>query len=268
MFEPKFNVVVLAGERTPGADPLALAAKTPSKVLVPVAGVPVIDRAITAIESIDAFDARVFAGPSREIVDGHAFLHERLRSATWRWTEPGSSPAATVAAALNGPTPPPTLVTTADHGFLSGNILRYFLNAAVASKCDVAIGFARLTEVNAKFPQTRRTGWRFRDDAYCGCNLFAFTTPASAGLATLWQQFEADRKRPWRIMGALGPSLLLRYLTRRLTLSQGLAELGRRAHCTIAPIVLPYPQAAVDVDSIDDWQLVNRVWDEVAASDP
>ncbi|NJN52512.1 MAG: hypothetical protein HC809_12935 [Gammaproteobacteria bacterium] len=182
--------------------------------------------------------------------------------------ETAASPATTLAAALTGAAPPPALITTADHGFLSPAILTHFMAAVADADCDVSIGFARLSDVSARFPETRRTGWRFADDTYCGCNLFAFRTPAAIRLAQLWQRFEADRKRPWRIMSALGPWLLLRYLTRRLTLAQGLAELGRRAQCTIAPIVLPFPEAAVDVDSIADWEFVNRVWDEVNSSSP
>lgn len=268
MTESDFSVLVLAGERHPGADPLARAAGTASKVLVPIAGTPVIDRTVAAIESAADFRSRVLAGPPAPILNGHAFLADRVADHRWQWIDTGASPATTVATALRHAAPPPALITSADHGFLNRPILRHFLTAAIASGSDAAIGFARLSEVNARFPQTRRTGWRFQDDTYCGCNLFAFTTPASINLARLWQQFEADRKRPWAVMRALGPNLLIRYLTRRLTLSAGLSELGRRAECTIAPIVLPFPQAAVDVDSIADWQFVNAVWADVSASDP
>jgi hypothetical protein len=173
------------------------------------------------------------------------------------------SPASTALTALHAIGPRAILVTTADHAFLSPEILGHFLSNALATRADVAIGFARLDAVRARFPGTRRTGWRFRDDRYCGCNLFAFMTPRASAVAQLWRAFEKDRKRPWRIVAGLGPGLLVRYLTGRLELAAALAELGRRAGCRIAPVVLPYPQAAVDVDSIDDWQLANRLWEDI-----
>jgi hypothetical protein len=110
------------------------------------------------------------------------------------------------------------------------------------------------------FPGTRRTGWRFRDDTYCGCNLFAVLRPAGHAVTDFWQLVETERKRPWRIMQILGPGLLARYLARRLTLADALTELGNRTKCRIASVVLSQSEAAVDVDSIADWHLVNETW--------
>ena len=61
-------------------------------------------------------------------------------------------------------------------------------------------------------------------------------------------------------MQMLGAGLLVRYLARRLTLADALNELGNRTQCRIASVVLSQSEAAVDVDSIDDWRLVNESW--------
>jgi len=263
---PPFAAVVLAGERKPGADPLARAAGVPSKILVPVGGVPVIDRVVDAIESTAAIDSRWLAGPDRAAVERHAALHERIDDGRWRWLAPTESPASTALTALHAIGPRPVLVTTADHAWLRPDIVGHFLSAASATGADLAIAFARLDTVRARFPDSRRTGWRFADGGYCGCNLFAFMTPQASAVARLWRAFEKDRKRPWRIVAGLGPGLLLRYVTGRLALDAGLAELGRRAGCRVAPVVLPFPEAAVDVDSVEDWQMVNRLSAAVADS--
>ncbi len=260
------GIVVLAGDRAPGTDALARAAGTASKVLVPVSGVPVVDRVVSAVEAAAPWRAQLLAGPPHSVLEGHDFLATRVADRRWQWMATAASPAATVVAALTGASRPPAIITTADHAFLRADILTHFAAAAEAGGGDVAIGFARLAEVQALFPDTRRTGWRFRDDIYCGCNLFAFRTAAALRVAELWQRFEADRKRPWRIMHALGLGLLARYLTRRITLEQALAELGRRASgVSVVPVVLPYPEAAVDVDSVADWQLVNANWQRIVS---
>ena len=61
-------------------------------------------------------------------------------------------------------------------------------------------------------------------------------------------------------MRMLGLGLFLRYLAGRLSLAEALNELSRRTHCRIAPVLLTQPEAAVDVDSIEDWRLVNESW--------
>jgi molybdopterin-guanine dinucleotide biosynthesis protein A len=254
-----FAAVVLAGERSPGADPLARAAGVPSKILVPVQGRAVVLRVQAAIEAAASIETRWLAGAANVAIDSEPALRESIESTRWRVLAAQPSPASTTLAALRTLDEAAALVTTADHAWLSAAIVDHFLAAARATGADLAIAFARLDDVRARFPDTRRTGWKFADGGYCGCNLFAFVTPRGHAVAALWQRFEQDRKRPWRIVAGLGAGLLLRYATGRLTLADGLGELGRRAGCRVAPVVLPFPEAAVDVDSVADWELVNRV---------
>ncbi|MEE4462085.1 MobA-like NTP transferase domain containing protein, partial [Azotobacter chroococcum] len=79
-------------------------------------------------------------------------------------------------------------------------------------------------------------------------------------LATFWRQVEQERKRPWRVIaGALGPLATLRYLLGRLTLEQALAQLSRKLGVKIGAVVLPFAEAAIDVDSRADLDLVERI---------
>jgi GTP:adenosylcobinamide-phosphate guanylyltransferase len=257
-----FTAIVLAGERaSPAADPLASAAGVASKVLVPVAGVAVIQRVLDNIERCDRFNRRILVGPTAATLAAVPGLLSRIDSGVWTWLAPSHSPAASSSAALEiiGSNAP-VLLTTADHAFMTAEILDYFCSAAVSTGADFAVGFARRRDVLEMFPGTRRTGWRFSDDTYCGCNLFAVLQPAGHSVSAFWQRVETERKRPWRIMQMLGMGLFLRYMARRLTLADALDELGNRTRCRIAPVVLSQSEAAVDVDSVDDWRLVNETW--------
>jgi len=52
---------------------------------------------------------------------------------------------------------------------------------------------------------------------------------------------------------------VLRYLLGRLSLSEALARLSRRLQLRLGFVLLPFPEAAVDVDSVDDWIFVRRL---------
>jgi CTP:molybdopterin cytidylyltransferase MocA len=232
-----------------------------SKILVPIAGVPVIDRVIDAIERCPAIDRRMLVGPRPATLDHHPSLRGRIESGAWTWIAPTGSPAASASAALDAiGTDGRILLTTADHAFLTPAILERFATAAAATGADFAVAFARRDAVLEMFPNTRRTGWRFSDGALCGCNLFAVLRPAGHSVTAFWQRVENDRKRPWRIMRMLGIGLFLRYVARQLSLADALDELSRRTQCRIAPVIVSEPEAAVDVDSVDDWRLVNQSW--------
>ncbi len=256
------TAVVLAGERAaPAADPLATAAGVVSKVLVPVAGVAVIERVVDTIERCGWIARRMLVGPSAATLAAEPKLRDRIDLGRWTWLAPTDSPAGSASAAFDAVgTDGHIVLTTADHAFLTPAILEQFCDAARATDADFVVAFARRDAVLAAFPNTRRTGWRFSDDTYCGCNLFMVLRPAGHGVTTFWRHVEKERKRPWRIMRMLGVGLFVRYLARRLSLADALAQLSRRTQCRIAHVVLTQPEAAVDVDSIDDWRLVNEAW--------
>ncbi len=52
---------------------------------------------------------------------------------------------------------------------------------------------------------------------------------------------------------------VIRYALGRLTLEKALQLLSRRLGLLVGAIILPFPEAAVDVDTIDDWELVKAV---------
>jgi CTP:molybdopterin cytidylyltransferase MocA len=253
-----FNVVVLAGERGDGAA-LAAAAGVVRKVLAPIAGVPVIERVLAALDATCRFGTRWLVGPDRPVLDATREL--KLREASgWHWLAPASSPARSVAAALaNVPTTARVLVTTADHALLTREIVDHFCDRSIAADADLTIGFVAYDAVMAAYPGSRRTGWRFADGRYCSCNLFGFMTPRARRVAEFWQRAEALRKRPWRIVAILGLPLLIRYAAGRLTLEQALEALSSATGARIRTILLPFPQAAVDLDTLDDWELVKRL---------
>jgi len=230
---------------------------------VPVGGKPVLERVLDALAA-RPFTRRIVSGPAAAVLANAPDLAARLQDGGWLWLEPAASPAASALAAL-AEVPPgvPVLLTTGDHALLTPAVLDAFWRGAEALRAgdsaDLAIGFVPLERVRARFPGVRRTPLRFRDVEVCTCNLFALLTPSAAGVIGLWRRVEQDRKRPWRMVRLLGPWALVRFLLGRVTLDEALGRLGRIAGARIRPIWLDEPEAAVDVDSVADWQLVERV---------
>jgi GTP:adenosylcobinamide-phosphate guanylyltransferase len=153
----------------------------------------------------------------------------------------------------------PVLVTTADHALLTPQIVDCFCSEARRLPSDVAVGLTAYDGVMAAFPETRRTAIKFKDGAYCGCNLFGFLTPRSDRAAQFWRQIEQERKKPLRMMHILGWWTIVRYLLGRITLDNGLEELSNKMQINVGAVMLPFPQAAIDVDTVDDWHLVQNL---------
>ena len=78
-------------------------------------------------------------------------------------------------------------------------------------------------------------------------------------MAAAWRKVEQQRKNPLRVVSQLGWWSVLRYLLGRMTLDQALAELSERLKVRIKPVHMPFPEAAIDVDSIADQRLVEEI---------
>ena len=68
-----------------------------------------------------------------------------------------------------------------------------------------------------------------------------------------------DRKHPWRLFKGFGPLAMLRFLMGGATLGAALAAAGRRLGMTAAAVIMPFAEAAIDVDSPNHLDLVKSI---------
>ncbi len=254
-----FSAIILGGDRVP-EDPLVEAAGVSCKALVPVAGKPMVLRVLAALADSPWVEERILCGPPRSAWQDTPAMVEAVRDGGFQWMENQASPSRSAAHAMAGiPAHRPVLITTADHALLDGAIIDHFCTRAMSGDWDVVVALADHGQVVRAFPGVHRTALRFRDAAYSGCNLFAIPTPEGRRIADFWTRIESQRKNPFRVVGAAGWMAVLRYLLGRLTLEEGLQRISRRLGLRVGTVLLPYPQAAVDVDTVQDWQLVERI---------
>lgn len=243
-----FNALVLAGSRG-GADPAAACAGVADKAMIQVGGRTMLHRVIDALRETGA--SRILVVASSTAVKEHAASLgvEAVNAAA------GPSRSAALGFELLGA---PLLVTTADHALLEARWVSDFLGR-VPSDADVAMLLAERAVIERDVPGTKRTYLRFADGAWSGCNLFYLATPQAMRVIDFWQSVEADRKKPWRIVRRLGPRLLLRYITGRLSIATALGHVGDRLGARIAMVPSRWGLAAVDVDKPADLDLVRSL---------
>lgn len=254
-----FAAIVLAGDRGPG-DPVAVSAGVSCKALVPVGGRPMVLRVLDTLRNSPAIDSIVVCGCSSRLLADSAELKALIAAGKVSWVENEPSPSLSAQAALGVlPDDRAVLVTTADHALLTPPMVEHFCTRAARTGCDVVAGLARADMVARAFPGGRRTVTRLADAAYCGCNLFAFLTPRARKAAMFWRRVEEQRKHPLRIVRTLGLVAILRYLCGRLTLEQGLARLSQLMDASAGAVWMPEPEAAVDVDKLEDLALAESI---------
>jgi len=249
----------MAADRHPD-DPVMRAAGVACKALAPVGGTPMVLRVLHALEESREIGPRLLCGPPAPLLEQAAALKSGIDAGDYGWMASRESPSASAAAAMEQiADSQPVLLTTADHALLSSRIVDHFCEQARAADFDLMIALAPHDLVANAWPAVKRTRLHFRDRDYCSCNLFAFMTPRSRAITGFWRKVESQRKQPWRVIGILGWWPVFKYLLGRLSLQEALARISGRFKLKIGAVILPFPEAAVDVDSENDWQLVQQI---------
>lgn len=257
--DPRFSAIVLAADRRRD-DPLLAHNGVCAKGLIDLGGTRMIERVITALEHSEQVGDILLAGPPRECLQTCDSLHARIEAGRVRWQAPAGSPASSAWQAMHSlPPQRPVLVTTADHPLLRAEIIDHFLAAARASGAELAAAVTTIAAVQARFPGAHKTVMKFSDAGYCGCNLFAFMSPASRRVASVWRQVEQQRKNPLYLIRQLGILSVLRYSLGRLDIDTAAARLSRKLGVHICPLRLPFAEAAIDVDTVEDQAFVRAI---------
>ena len=251
-----WTAIVLAGRR-PGEDEFAAAHGVAVKALIPAGGEPMLGRVARTLLASPSIGRIVILAQDAAglLTDELGWMREEPRIATADAGD-GISTSVGILAGTDA-APYPVLVTTADHPLLRPEMVEAFI--AGAAGADAAFAMVERRTVEALHPDTRRTWLKAADGHYSGANLFALMTAASQPGTLFWARAEKDRKRTLKLLSYLGPGIFLRALTRTISLQAAAERAGRKAGMRLKAVVLPFAEAAIDVDKPADLELAERI---------
>ncbi|MDC0116041.1 nucleotidyltransferase family protein [Octadecabacter sp.] len=255
-----YTALVLAGSRGPRCDVAALGPVS-HKAILPINGTPMIERVVATLRAVKAINKVVVVIETPDILHNLPGLAPLLADGYLDTLTAKPSPAQSAlhgfdaaGAGQDGP----VLMTTADNCLITPEILEFFLSS-LRDDADVTAAIAKTDTVMKAYPEARRTRMRFRDGGVGGCNLFAFQTANARRIITFWRQIEENRKNPLTMLRQLGALTALRYVTNTLTLTQALHKLGKRTGTRLKTTDMPFAEAAIDVDTADDFHLAEKI---------
>jgi GTP:adenosylcobinamide-phosphate guanylyltransferase len=264
------QALVLAGRRASG-DQVADSSGLRHRALLPIGGVPMLERVVDAIEDSAAASGIAVSSDDPDLIrstprlaalaarasDGGAAFLSFHRSST--------SPASSVADYFTAASAPrPLFVTTGDHPLLTGEIIRHFVAQASASDADFLVGMVPASVYHRRFPDQPRTFLSLRGEKYSGANLFMLRTDRAAEVARFWVRAEAYRKTPWKLVREFGRMNLAMFLLGRLDLDAALERASEVVGARIRAVVMPFAEAALDVDKEADRICAEAVFAERA----
>lgn len=240
-----FVAIVLAAQRAGHVDPLAAAAGISHKCLVPIAGSPLIGHVVAALNATPGLSRlRIVVEPAM-----FAAVHAELGGGpvAIEYVPAADNLADSVFAATQG-IDRPIVVTTADNVLLTPAAVHQMVETLYRG-ADVAIAMSNRQSVMAAHPEGQRRFYRFTDDEYSNCNLYAFAGSKATAAAESFRSGGQFAKKPLRLVMTAGILNVILLLLHRLSLRGALRRLSRRFRLRIEPVILADGSHAIDVDN-------------------
>ncbi|MGB3739171.1 MAG: NTP transferase domain-containing protein [Pontixanthobacter sp.] len=252
------TAIILAGKRSGALDPLAAKAGVAQKCVVPVLGVPMVERVVREVAGCDRIGAiRIVAHEPDEIValPAVAALIAEGRLAM----RPGAHNLVdSVFAGAEG-ADFPILITTADNCLVTSEGYAEFIDKALAAKAGAAAALARKEDVIAADPVGQKKFYEFRDGGYSNCNTYWIGSAEALGAAEIMRGGGQFVKFPMRIAKAFGVSNLIRFHLGTSTKEKFFAQVSKRFGFHMEPIVMSRGEYAVDVDNQRTFDVTERL---------
>lgn len=255
-----FTVLLLAGRRGP-TDPVAQHAGVSHKILVPVAGVPMIVRVVRSLRAAPRIKRIVVSADDPTILNGLPEIRTLIDTGVLivHHTQ-GRSPSESVLQYFTSQVVHESLIiTTADHPLLTNEMVEHFCTAVTASKADVVVGAVAASLFRSQYPESKRSFIPLCGESFCGTNLFALRTPRAAAAATFWHHTGQFRKRPWRLISTFGLTNLILLALRRLDLAAAIPRVARVLGASVDVVQMPFAECAIDVDNLNDLEIASRI---------
>lgn len=257
MADRRYTALVLAASRG-HLDPLARAGGVSHKCFIDIAGQPMLRRVVAAVLGSDRIGRTLVVIEPESIDEARAILAglpgaEAIEYVPARGNIGSSVSAAATAELL------PLVITTGDNALHTAPMITYFCDALDGLDADAALGLTPAQRVLDKYPEGTRAFHRFRDGAFSSCNIYALLTARSLQGARIFDSGGQFGKKPRRLIGAFGLPAFLLYKSRLFSLKTVLAALSRSVGLRAAPILMPFAEAPIDVDRMQDWELASRI---------
>jgi GTP:adenosylcobinamide-phosphate guanylyltransferase len=256
------SIIVLAAQRAGVVDPLAVRAGVSHKCLVPICGRPLLAHVLETLTTLEnVHDIRVVLEPEGQAEIGTLVEKFAGHGVPIRMVDSHPNIAESVlAGASDGEGP--FIVATADNVLLTHeglNILRQAMR-----RYDAVLAVTTRERVLAVHEEGQRHFYKLKEARYANCNLYGLSNRRALRATDTFRDGGQFQARPLRFVRALGLVTILLMGLKLITLSSGLARLGRRFGISLTTVVFEDGALAIDVDNertyaICEWVLGLRL---------
>ncbi len=223
------------------------------KAVIDVAGKPMIQWVLDAVNSVENIENivvvgiedtdRVSCAKPMFFVTNHRSMLENIRAGVKAVVE------------IN-PRAEYVMLISSDIPAITSEMIDWMVESAVGIDADIFYLAIPRKVMESRFPGSNRSYIRFKDLEICGGDIIIFRAEVAAGRDKIWNRLIAARKNAFKQASLIGYDTLLMLLLRRLTLDEAVRTIAKRLDLKGKVLISPYAEIGMDVDKPNQLKLL------------
>jgi len=239
------DAVVTAGGIPQPGEPLYEFTQGQSKALLDIAGKPMIQWVLEALDGAASVQHVVVVGlgpesgmSSKKLVTflpNQGGMVDNIRTGVFKVLD-------------FNPEAHHVLMVSSDIPGITPQMVDWVISTAMQTDQDVYYNVIPREEMEKVFPESRRSFTHLKGQDVCGGDMNIIRSSMVTSNEEIWQELVASRKNVFKQAALIGYDTLFLLLLRRLTIDDAVKRVARRLNITGQAIVCPYAEVGMDVD--------------------
>ncbi|NWF65004.1 MAG: NTP transferase domain-containing protein [Chloroflexi bacterium] len=249
------NAIVLAGGIPQPGDRLYLYSNGGSKALIDVAGKPMVQCVINALDESKFVDQIIVIGLSQKtgLTCSKPIHYISNQGRMLANIVAGSEKSLELR-----PNNDYLLVCSADIPALRGEMVDWLVKTAMQTEDDLYYGVCPKEVMEARYPASKRTYTKLKDMELCGADINITRISIIKQHMQTWEALIGNRKSPMRQAAIIGFDTLFQLATRQFTLESLVKRASQRIGIKGRAIVWEKAEACMDVDKPHQLELLRE----------
>lgn len=245
--------IVTAGGIPKAGEPLYPLSQGREKALLSIAGKPMIQWVLEALENASLIDRVIVVG---------LVLPEDLQTPKVRAILPNQEDM--LANILTGmkklreiePSAHHVVLVSSDIPAITGEMVDWLVQVTMQTDEDVYYTVIERSVMESRYPLSKRSYTRLKDIEVCGGDMNVVRARLDAENQQMWKNIIAARKNVFKQAALIGLDTLFYLLIRQITLDQAVRTVAARMNISGRAIVCPYAEVGMDIDKPHQFEIV------------
>jgi GTP:adenosylcobinamide-phosphate guanylyltransferase len=246
------DVIILAGGRSV-EDPLAEMAQGKPKSLLPIAGKPMVQWVLDAVNESPSIDTVALIGidETEELSCNKKLLVLPDFGSLMGNIQQGAQTFLDL-----HPLETHILSISADIPTITGEIIESMIKEYAGYKYDIYYSVVERDIMEKRFPGSKRTYIKVKDGEICGGDLNCYSKRAALDPKALWKELIRLRKNPLKQAAMIGLDTLVLLQMGKLTLDEAADRVCHKMGITGKALRVPFAEIGMDVDKPFQFDMV------------